>query len=93
VRNLEHLSPAQFAKVMDTLGADRHGQEIAAAWIGKQKLHDVLNLRARMTGSVPCERNVRDRLFTCYDWCTASGSPAPETHGDREPSRHSDHVG
>jgi hypothetical protein len=51
VRNLEHLPPAQFAKVMDTLGADRHGQEILAAWIGKEKLRDVLNLRARVTGS------------------------------------------
>ena len=69
VRNLEHLSPAQFAKVMDTLGADWHGQEIAAAWIGKEKLRDVLNLRARATGSVPCERNVRDRLASFYDWC------------------------
>jgi transposase len=69
VRNLEHLSPAQFAKIMDTLGADRRGQEIAAAWIGKEKLRDVLNLRARVTGSIPCERNVRDRLACFYDWC------------------------
>ena len=69
VRNLEHLRPAQFAKIMDTLGADRRGQEIAAAWIAKEKLRDVLNLRARLTGSVPCERNVRDRLFRFYDWC------------------------
>jgi hypothetical protein len=29
----------------------------------------VLNLRARTTGSVPCERQVRDRLFSFYDWC------------------------
>jgi transposase len=35
VRNLEHLRPEQFAKVMDTLGADRHGQEILAAWIAR----------------------------------------------------------
>ena len=69
VRNLEHLRPEQFARVMDTLGADRHGQEILAAWIGKEKLRDVLNLRARITGSVPCERNVRDRLACFYDWC------------------------
>ena len=49
MRNLEHLRPGQFAKIMDTLGADRHGQEIAAAWIAKEKLRDVLNLRARLT--------------------------------------------
>ena len=69
VRNLEHLSPAQFAKVTDALQADAAGQEIAAAWIGKEKLRHALNLRARVTGSVPCERNVRDRLFAFYDWC------------------------
>lgn len=69
VRNLEHLSPDQFAKIMDTLGSNRYGQEIAAAWIAKEKLRDVLNLRARVTGSAPCERQVRDRLFAFYDWC------------------------
>jgi len=70
VRNLEHLAPDQFAKVMDTLGGDRYGQEILAAWIAKEKLRDALNLRARITGSTPCERDVRGRLFCFYDWCT-----------------------
>ncbi|HEX6519799.1 MAG TPA: ISL3 family transposase [Streptosporangiaceae bacterium] len=69
VRNLEHLAPAQFAKVMDTLGGDWYGQEILAAWIAKEKLRDALNLRARVTGSTPCERDVRGRLFSFYDWC------------------------
>jgi transposase len=69
VRNLEHLSAAQFAKVMDTLGSGRHGQQILAAWIGKEKLRDALNLRARITRSAPCERDVRGRLFSFYDWC------------------------
>ena len=31
VRNLEHLSQGQFAKVTATLGSDPAGQEIAAA--------------------------------------------------------------
>jgi transposase len=69
VRNLEHLSPGQFAKIMDTLDRDRYGQEIAAAWIAKEKLRHALNLRARVTGSTPCERDVRGRLFAFYDWC------------------------
>jgi transposase len=69
VRNLEHLSQGQFAKVMDTLGSDPAGQEIATAWIAKEKLRHALNLRARVTGSAPSERNVRDRLFAFYDWC------------------------
>jgi transposase len=68
-RNLEHLTPGQFAKVIDTLDADADGQQIALAWIAKEKLRNVLNLRARVTGSVPCERQVRDRLFAFYDWC------------------------
>jgi hypothetical protein len=66
-RNLEHLTAAQFTKVIDTLDADAAGQETAAAWIAKEKLRDALNLRARITGSAPSERNVRDRLFAFYD--------------------------
>src|SRR5260370_9398940 len=54
---------------MDTLGGDRDGQEILAAWIAKEKLRDVINLRARVTGSAPCERAIPRRLFTFYDWC------------------------
>jgi transposase len=77
VRNLEHLTTAQFAKVMDTLGQDTAGQEILAAWIAKEKLRDVLNLRARVTGSAPCERSVRDRLARFYDWC-AQNDDIPE---------------
>ncbi len=76
-RSQENLRPEQFARVIDTLGADRHGQEILAAWIGKEKLRDALNLRARVTGSVPCERDVRDRLFRFYDWC-AQNDDIPE---------------
>lgn len=68
-RNLEHLTPDQFAKVIETLDRDAAGQQIAIAWIAKEKLRAVLNLRARITGSTPCERQVRDRLFAFYDWC------------------------
>ena len=68
-RNLEHLTPGQFAKVIDTLDADATGQQIALAWIAKEKLRNVLNLRSRVTGSAPCERQVRDRLFAFCDWC------------------------
>jgi transposase len=51
------------------LNAGRHGQQAAAAWIGRELLRDALNLRARVSGSTPCERNVRGRLFRFYDWC------------------------
>jgi transposase len=68
-RNLANLSPGQFEKIVAILNADRYGQQAAAAWIAKELLRDALNLRARVTGSVPCERNVKDRLFRFYDWC------------------------
>ena len=73
----EHLGPAQFAKVMDTLGGGAAGQQILAAWIAKEKLRDALNLRARITGSTPCERDVRGRLASFYDWC-AQNDDIPE---------------
>jgi transposase len=68
-RNLENLSPDNFAKIIDTLDASAEGQQIAITWIAKEKLRDALKLRARVTGSTPCERQVRGRLFTFYDWC------------------------
>jgi transposase len=68
-RNVETLSPDDFAKIIDTLDASAEGQQIALAWIAKEKLRDVLKLRARVTGSTPCERQVRGRLFSFYDWC------------------------
>src|SRR5215470_15213723 len=62
---------------MDILGADRHGQQILAAWSGKEKLRDALNLRAAVTRSTPCERDVRGRLASFYDWC-AQNDDIPE---------------
>jgi transposase len=76
-RNLEHLSAEQFAKVTSALGGDAHGQQITLAWIAKEKLRHALNLRARVTGSVPCERDVRGRLHAFYDWC-AQDEDIPE---------------
>jgi len=92
VRNLEHLRPGQFAKVTGTLTADRHGQEIATAWIGKEKLRDALNLRARVTGSAPCERAVRGRLAAFYDWCAQNDDIAELVTLARTISRWEDEV-
>ena len=78
--DLEHLTPGQFAKVMDTLSTSRDGQEILAAWIGKEKLRDALNLRARVTGSAPCQRDVRNRFFLFYDWCARNDDMPGAAH-------------
>jgi hypothetical protein len=96
VRNLEHLRPEQFTKVMDTLCRDRHGQQIAAAWIGKEKLRDALNLRPRRhqvhppasgmsaAGSPPSMTGAR-RTTTFPSWSPWPGpSPAGRT---RSPAR------
>ena len=53
VRNLENLTPAQFAKIIETLDADEAWQQIARAWTAKGKLRAALSLRARATGSAP----------------------------------------
>jgi transposase len=76
-RNLEDLDPEQFSKIITVLDADGHGQQIAVAWIAKEKLRAALNLRARTTRSQPCERQVRDRLAAFYDWC-AQNEDIPE---------------
>ena len=68
-RNLENLPPDKFEKIIEILDADGHGQQVLLAWIAKEKLRDALNLRARISGSRPCQRQVRDRLFLFYDWC------------------------
>src|SRR5258708_18408747 len=62
VRNLEHLSPAQFAKIMDTLGGDPDGQEILAAWIAKEKIRHAIHLRARVNRSAPRAPAIPRRL-------------------------------
>ena len=56
VRNLEHLSPEQFAKVTDALGRDPAGQEIAAARFGKEKLRHALNRPRHRLGPVRARR-------------------------------------
>jgi transposase len=79
-RNLENLSPEQFEKIIETLDASSEGQQVALAWIAKERLRDALKLRARVTGSTPCDRQVRDRLFTFYDWCAQNeGIPELQT--------------
>ncbi len=87
-RNLEHLTAEQFAKIIEIPGASAAGQQAAAAWIAKEKLRDALNLRARVTGSTPCERNVRDRLFSFYLWCARlhQGNTAQDPGRDQEAS-------
>lgn len=69
VRNLEHLSPGQFAKIIETLG-DRPVQAGDRRRLDRERKAPP---RAEPGGPhyrlCPCDRQVRDRLFSFYDWC------------------------
>jgi transposase len=69
VRNLEHLSPAQFQKIIDTLDKDRAGQQILLAWIAKEKLRDLIRLRATITGTTATPDRIRHHLHEFFAWC------------------------
>jgi transposase len=74
VRNVEHLRPDQFDKVLTTLERDTHGQQIAIAWIAKEKLRDLIRLRATITATHPHPRRSAPR------WATSSpGAPSMTT--------------
>jgi transposase len=55
----------------------RNLEHLPPGQFAKDKLSHALNLRARAAGPVPCEPNVRDRLFAFYDWC-ARNDDIPE---------------
>jgi transposase len=91
-RNLENRSREQSEKVIETMDATGAGQHIALAWTGKEKLRDALNLRQRVTGSTPCERQARDRLFSFYDWCAQNEQVTELTALARTISRWEDEI-
>ena len=72
--DVHRVTASGTGRLTRRLRADRHGQQILAAWIGKEKLRDALNLRAAVTRSTPCERDVRGRLASFYDRCAQNAS-------------------
>jgi transposase len=69
VKNLEHLRPEQQTKIIEVLEQDRHGQQILAAWIAKEKLRALIALRATFTRSTPAASQVRHALAEFFSWC------------------------
>ena len=59
------------------LDADADGQQIAAVWIAKEHLRDLLALRATRTHVTPAPSAVRDKLASFYIWC-ADNDSVPE---------------
>lgn len=72
VRNREDLTDRQLARMWNALDGDgTHGtRQILAAWIAKEKLRDVLALSASRTGTTPTARQVHERLYDFWTWCS-----------------------
>ena len=58
--NIENLAPEHLATIIGVLDADADGQQIAAVWIAKEHLRDLLALRATRTHVTPAPSAVRD---------------------------------
>jgi transposase len=72
--NIETLDPAHLATIIGVLDADGDGQQIAAVWIAKEHLRDLLALRATRTHITPAPSAVRDKLASFYTWCADNDS-------------------
>src|SRR5271166_4838781 len=75
--NIENLDPGHLATIIGVLDADADGQQIAAVWIAKEHLRDLLALRATRTHVTPAPSAVRDKLASFYIWC-ADNDSVPE---------------
>ena len=75
--NIENLDPGHLATIIGVLDADADGQQIAAVWIAKEHLRDLLALRATRTHVTPAPSAVRDKLASFYIWC-ADNDGIPE---------------
>ena len=75
--NIENLAPEHLATIIGVLDADADGQQIAAVWIAKEHLRDLLALRATRTHVTPAPSAVRDKLARFYIWC-ADNDSVPE---------------
>lgn len=69
VRNLEHLTPDQFSKIITSLEGDTGGQQILLAWIAKEKLRDLIRLRQGIASRAPTVEQVRHALYEFFAWC------------------------
>jgi transposase len=75
--NIENLDPGHLATIIGVLDADADGQQIAAVWIAKEHLRDLLALRFTRTHVTPAPSAVRDKLASFYIWC-ADNDTVPE---------------
>ena len=81
--NIENLAPDHLATIIGVLDADADGQQIAAVWIAKEHLRDLLALRATRTHVTPAPSAVRDKLASFYIWC-ADNDSVPQNKDPRQ---------
>ena len=67
--NIDNLAPAHLETIIGVLDGDVDGQQIAAVWIAKEHLRNLLTLRATRTHVTPAPSAVRDKLASFYLWC------------------------
>ncbi len=72
--NIENLAPEHLATIIGVLDADADGQQIAAAWIAKEHLRELLALRFTRTHVTHAPSAVRDKLASFYIWCADNDS-------------------
>ncbi len=75
--NIENLTPDCLDTIITVLDSDADGQQIAAVWITKEHLRDLLALRATRTRVTPAPSAVRHKLASFYIWC-ADNDSVPE---------------
>ena len=75
--NIDTLGPGHLGTIIGALDRDGDGQQIAAVWIAKEHLRDLLALRATRTRVTPAPSAVRDKLASFYIWC-ADHADIPE---------------
>jgi hypothetical protein len=74
--NIENLSQDHLATIIGVLDGDADGQQIAAAWIAKEHLRDLLALRATRAHVTPAPSTVRDKLASFY-LCAQTTTTSP----------------
>jgi len=69
--NLEDLTEAQFDTLFTTVGAHAHLTDLALAWMAKEYLRDLLELRPNRSGILPTQAEVDQRFEQLQTWCAA----------------------
>ena len=68
----ENLDLFFLSSIIGVFFADADGQQIAAVWIAKEHLRDLLSLRATRSHVSPSPSAIRDKLASFYICCAGN---------------------